>query len=242
MFLLTNTLRMGRMRALAAPRGLPSVTVCLVANTEFSHRARPCQARLHRGGAGSGSCYHRPAIRNNGQNNKGLAAMIVIRTGLGAVLAAALLALAMPAQAAKVYKWVDAAGITHYGEKAPEGVKSSVAISVSDTTSSDAEDELKRLEDKRASQTAEKKKQAEQAGTETPKDEQERRQKACEQHRKNLATLNSGARVATRDEKGNQRYLNEEELAAQRKNTEAEVRHCDDLKIGKPAAAAPAAP
>ncbi len=153
----------------------------------------------------------------------------------------ALAALPAPGQAAKFYKWVDEQGVTHYTEKAPEGTNATT-VRVGDTTSSDAEDEIKQLGERRAATEAEKKKAAENA-PKTPAagaaDERKRQQENCDQHRKNMAVLQAGGRISTTDEKGERRYLSPEEIQAQTKTSEDEIKRCEEAKI--PASAPPAA-
>lgn len=145
-------------------------------------------------------------------------------------------AFALTAQAGAYYKWVDDKGVTHYGEKAPDGVNTAT-VKVGDTTSSDADTEIKRLNDKRTAEQEAKKQAAEEAaGKPTmPANERERINKLCEQHKQNLANLKSGARLATKDEKGNKRPLSDQEKADQLKFAEGEVQRCADFqKAAKP--------
>ena len=72
--------------------------------------------------------------------------------GLALILAAGM-AVSGAAWAEKVYKWVDAEGVTHYGEAAPKDT-TATKVKVSDTTSSDAEDEIDRLDKNRATAKA----------------------------------------------------------------------------------------
>lgn len=154
------------------------------------------------------------------------------RTCLPAVTLGALLAaLALPAGAESFYKWVDEKGVTHYGEKAPEGAKTA-KVKVGDTTSSDADSEIKRLDGKRTAEQEAKKKAAEEAAGKpaTPASERERINQLCDQHKKNLANLKSGARLATKDEKGNKRALSDQEKADQLKFSEGEVQRCENFQ------------
>lgn len=160
--------------------------------------------------------------------------MRVFNSRITSLALAGLLALAMvPAEASKIYKWVDEKGVTHYGEKAPEGTKAAT-VKVSDTTSSDAEDELMRLDTSRSASEAEKLKAAEKATLEKmktlPDDERERTKVLCERHRKNLQDLKSGGRLKARDEAGNSRYLTDEELAERIRYTESEIQRCEQFE------------
>ncbi|MFZ5757706.1 MAG: DUF4124 domain-containing protein [Pseudomonadota bacterium] len=151
------------------------------------------------------------------------------RTALFAGLAIAA-AVSVPAQAGQFYKWVDDQGVTHYGEKAPDGARAA-PVSIGDTTSSDADSEIKRLDEKRAAAADARKKEAEAAAGKppVPASERERINQLCDQHRQNLNTLKSGGRVVTKDEKGNKRYLTDQEKADQAKFSEGEIQRCNDF-------------
>lgn len=173
--------------------------------------------------------------------------MMGLRSTAIALVAASAVAVVVPAYAGKYYKWVDAQGVTHYTEKAPENAPKEARVTtvkVGDTTSSDAEDEIKALAEKRSA--AAKPKTADGATSTPPaKDAIERNQQLCDQHRKNLATLKSGVRVMIKDEQGNSNYLNGEQLKQQMETSEIEVRRCEQAKIPAstpPAAKAPASP
>lgn len=165
------------------------------------------------------------------------------RFNKGQLLAALALAAALastPALAAKVYSWVDAQGKTHFGDKPPKDAQAR-QVKVSDTTSSDADDELKRLEERRAAAAAERAREKgdEKAPDVGSADDRERMQKLCEQHRKNLDALKSGKRVQTKDEKGNPRYLTDQEMQERTAFTQGEVDRCGQFQRISPAAAKP---
>lgn len=147
-------------------------------------------------------------------------------------------ALAIPAGADPIYKWVDDKGVTHYGEKAPADAKSA-KVKVGDTTSSDAEDEIKRLNERRSAAEAAKKKAEEggdsgagtKAGSAAPSaDDKARASTVCDQHRKNLEALKSGKRVRALGDDGKPRALNQDEVAAQIKFAEDELQRCEQLQ------------
>lgn len=153
-------------------------------------------------------------------------------------VAGLLAVLAVPAGAAGFYKWVDEKGVTHYGEKPPEGIQAA-SVKVRDTTSSDAEGEIRKLGERRTASSAEKAK-AEEGKSDAqakalPADEKERMRKLCEQHRKNLATLKSGQRVVTKDAQGNKKYVSDEEKAKQLQFAEGEVQRCSQFEALAPA-------
>lgn len=145
---------------------------------------------------------------------------------------ALVMALAAPAGAA-IYKWVDEKGVTHYGEKAPEGAKPA-QVKVTDTTSSDAEDELKALNERRnADAEARKKAAAGGAGSAPSAEDIARHNEACQQHRKNLETLRSGKRVRMAGDDGQPRALSDEDVANQIKFAESELQRCEQQQALK---------
>lgn len=167
------------------------------------------------------------------------------RTTLAVAFTAGALALAGGAAHAQIVKWVDEKGVTHYGEKAPDGAKAT-KVKVSDTTSSDADAEIERLNKNReAAKAAKNPEQGEKTGTTTlappPKEVQEANNKACEQHRNNLASLKSGKRVRLLDAQGKPRSLTAEEVQAQIDFAEGELKRCEQMQKLPGSGAAPAA-
>lgn len=167
-----------------------------------------------------------------------------LQATVAAIMAAGTLTLlATPAQAGTIMKWVDAGGVTHYGEKAPEGAKTTT-VKVTDTTSSDADAEIDQLNKNRAATKAAKDTQnAQKDGNPislVAPGMDEANKKACEQHRQNLDTLKSGRRIRLLDAQGQPRALKTEEMQAQIDFAESELRRCEQLqKLGNGAAAAP---
>lgn len=159
-------------------------------------------------------------------------------------LAALLLLAAGPVPAGQFYKWVDEKGVTHYGEKPPANIKADT-VKVRDTTSSDADTELQRLDSTRAEGAAAKQKAAEDAAikkaTDLPADERERTKTLCDRHRKNLENLRSGEPVHLRDPAGKSRAMTDEERNAQLRFAESEVQRCEQYEKTAGASAAPAA-
>lgn len=156
--------------------------------------------------------------------------------------AALALALVTPAGAA-IYKWVDEKGVTHYGEKAPEGAKPA-QVKVTDTTSSDAEDEINELNARRNAEAEARKKAAEGGAGKAPSAEDiALHNQACAQHRKNLEALRSGKRVRMAGDDGKPRALSDEDVAAQTRFAESELQRCEQQQALKESAnKAPIAP
>lgn len=157
--------------------------------------------------------------------------MQAFRLPLFAALALAV-AMVTPAGAA-IYKWVDEKGVTHYGEKAPKDTATE-QVKVSDTTSSDADSEIERLNKKRAADEAARKKPAEEgaaASTTTSvtesKTARQAKEDACAQNRKNLDHLRSGKRVRVVGDDGQKRLLDDEAIAAQIKYAEDQLKNCE---------------
>ena len=155
-------------------------------------------------------------------------------TGIRSALPIAALALAAclsgPVFADAIYKWVDDQGITHYGEKAPKNVKSST-VKVGDTTSSDADDEIKKLNDKRAAATNAEKSGSDAGSKVAPQspatDTKTRNAAVSDQHRKNLETLKSGKRVRATGDDGKPHELGPDEIASQIKVAEDALKSCE---------------
>lgn len=134
------------------------------------------------------------------------------------------------AHADKVYKWVDANGVTHYGEKAPKEAEAA-KVKLSDTTSSDADSELERL-----NKTRETRRQAADDDTASPaangkklSELDDANRKTCEAHSKNLEALKSGKRARAMGPDGKPRVLSEEERQAHIKLAEDELKRCENL-------------
>ena len=120
-----------------------------------------------------------------------------------------------PSNATEIYKWRDADGQVHYGQRPPEGASAESLNLVHDQKSEEeAEAELKGLTEKAGLTT-------EQAATadKTRKDDQQReasakvnRQAACDNSREILRKLQTWShRAVVRDEQGNRHRLNSAE-------------------------------
>jgi len=102
---------------------------------------------------------------------------------------------------AKVYKWTDDKGLTHFGEHPPSNQSNEVIkpkTGHSDPVTYATPAETKTPETKNASQEE----------VFTPVKDPER----CAAARKNQEILKSTSRVRTKDDKGEYRYLNEQEV------------------------------
>ncbi|MBL1271782.1 MAG: DUF4124 domain-containing protein [Oceanospirillales bacterium] len=119
---------------------------------------------------------------------------------------------------ASVYKWTDANGITHFGDRQPVGANSET-VNVRSGTSSGAasrttpQKRLGELQEQQQKEADRKKATAVEAAR--------RKQRAanCESARSNLKVIDSNARIRI-EENGEMRYLAPEEIAEQREKLE----------------------
>jgi len=155
------------------------------------------------------------------------------RTFFSGVLALALAAGITPgaAHADKIYKWVDANGVTHYGEQAPKEA-AAAKVKVTDTTSSDADAELEKLNKTREArrQSGDDTGSAGAPGGGKPSELDEANRKACDAHKKNLEALKSGKRARALGADGKARVMSEEERQAHIKLAEDELKRCENLE------------
>ena len=135
------------------------------------------------------------------------------------VLAATLFSLLSPEAHAQVYKWVDAAGVTHYGEQAPENAKSkevklreshpaSAAVPASGAASAPAA-KGNNLQDKerafRQRQVARDEDEAKQAAFRAKREEE------CKAARLNLADIRQTPRLYDVNEKGERVFMSDKQ-------------------------------
>lgn len=135
-----------------------------------------------------------------------------------------LLALAAPAMAGSIYKWVDAQGTTHFGAQPPMGVQAERINPIVPQPSSSAETSTAAPKDA----GGDKQKQVEADVKAKVAADEEQRDKYCLQLRTNLAQLLHNPRISVEEEGGELRRISEEER--QSKITEAQKgisEHCD---------------
>ena len=120
------------------------------------------------------------------------------------------LLLSPASHAGKFYKWVDSQGVTHYGENPPD-TETAAVVNVKTGASSDQNEAIEKLEEKRkASETA--KQDTAPEASEIEKQNREIMANNCKIQRQNLAQLKANRRVKETDEKGEVRYLGEEDI------------------------------
>jgi Skp family chaperone for outer membrane proteins len=121
---------------------------------------------------------------------------------------------ALPTHAAKVYKWVDSQGVTHYTDTPPPARPADelkLAPPPSQAQIQEAQRRLQQVEEEaqhqidRMDKEASAKRQEKQKQTE----EEQKRQNACDRLRSRLTMLQVGLRVAIPDAKGGYVWLND---------------------------------
>ena len=138
------------------------------------------------------------------------------------------------AQAQKIVKWVDAQGVTHYGEKAPEGAQAAPVI-VTDSASSDAESEIEKLNKRRAARASTASEDDDTtsgpatAKKEAPSGNDDEDRKRCEKHRQNLEMLKTGKRIRILEKDGKPRAIGDAERQAQISFAEDELKRCEQM-------------
>jgi hypothetical protein len=130
-----------------------------------------------------------------------------------------IIVLSLPfAASAEMYRWVDSQGKVHYSDSPPPaGAKSSKTIDTPPPSAAPSgaapkaktwqEKEMDFRQRQAAEADAQAKKQKEEA-------EAKERKQNCENARKSLASLESGTRIVTTDEKGERVYMDDSARAA----------------------------
>ncbi|TNE82317.1 MAG: DUF4124 domain-containing protein [Gammaproteobacteria bacterium] len=140
---------------------------------------------------------------------------------IGALLA---MAICLPLHADKVYKWQDENGGWHYSEKPPaEATTETIKIKSSKPVDTDI-DEEETPQGEEISTTQEEKKPLKKS-PEVLAVEKARKAEDCERAKRNLDTLTHRTRILYDDEeKGEQRYLTEEERQEWLKKSKDQVK------------------
>jgi hypothetical protein len=123
----------------------------------------------------------------------------------------ALIAIAAPVLG-QVYKWVDEKGVTHYGERPPQGSKAS---EVPNRLASPDPGASNRSEDWQQKDREFRQRKIESETVETQQQQEiARRQEQCNQQRDLLARLKQNQRIYTLGEKGDRVYMNDDDRDA----------------------------
>lgn len=139
-----------------------------------------------------------------------------------AALATALSA-ALPAQAAKLYKWVDADGNVTYSERRPPPESNAETIRLRSATlnADDAQEKLDALTE-RADEQGKDREFAENSATAT-KERDERMASNCQIARENMRILKTTSRIQDKDENGEPYFLDEAGIQAKIAQTQQQI-------------------
>ena len=141
---------------------------------------------------------------------------------------AAILALTMVATpaTADVYKWVDAEGKVHYGDRPPSSGQESQSLSLTPPPGRDGEQRERSRRQRRLLDAFEAER-AEQGEAEAAEAKRERAHR-CEQARRALVNFERANIVYTTEDNGTRTYLSDEERRRAAADTRAWIRrHCD---------------
>jgi len=135
--------------------------------------------------------------------------------------------------AAGIYKWVDEAGVVHYGQQRPNNTASKsmnvqLKAPVDTSTYSRSSNKLNNT-GKPANNTANKAPgdNTEPKKKKETKAEKKRRLAACVDARNNLATMQSIGRIRSKDKDGNTSYLSQKQKEEKMKKTQDLInKHC----------------
>lgn|SRR5690606_13644326 len=123
-----------------------------------------------------------------------------------------LLVLSLPSAApAQIYRWVDAQGSVHFGSQPKPGAE---VVEVRPQIIE--RDEATRSREARSERFFDARRQEQQQATQTARERQAQREKACRQWREELAGLSRGGRYFYTDAKGERVYYSDEEIGAAR--------------------------
>jgi hypothetical protein len=134
------------------------------------------------------------------------------------VLAGAPLA---PTQA-KLYKWVDEDGNVTYSErKPPDQAATEVKVRTAPVTPEQSRQQMEGLRDK--VETGEKDRDYATTAAAEDQAHAEQLKKNCETARQNKRVLENTSRIQDQDKDGNTYFLNEQQIAAKREQTERQI-------------------
>lgn len=136
---------------------------------------------------------------------------------LGAVLTTLVLAPSIEA-AGKYYKWVDAAGVVHYGENPPDPSKATLV----NVKVGSSRDDTANAQEATPARTETQNPQAATDAEKTRISEENAKivEENCKIYKQNLSALRNSARIREKDAKGEYRYLTDEEKKEREKAAE----------------------
>lgn len=134
-----------------------------------------------------------------------------------AALAASALCVVSMAQAQSLYKWVDAAGKTHYSDKPPaagQAPKGEQELAKRNLRAPDGLAAQRALAKKEVEQgKAPKSAKEAEAESQAAAEKEKTREKNCSLAKEAARVLGSGGRISVTDEKGEKRFLEDKEVA-----------------------------
>lgn len=116
------------------------------------------------------------------------------------------------------YKWADAKGNVHYGERPPEGVNAEYIKTITGKSGKASASSAKKSAEGPKLASSDKNKAGGAIEALPNKDPQK-----CEAARGNLELLNGYPRIRQKDAEGNYHYLTEEEKAEQRQRAQSNI-------------------
>jgi flagellum-specific peptidoglycan hydrolase FlgJ len=144
------------------------------------------------------------------------------RIRLATIALAAALCAALPAQAAKLYKWVDDQGNVTYSERKPQN-RQVETIRLRDATldSSGAQEKLDQLNDRANSQ--QKDREFAKNSTTATAERNERMANNCKTARENMRILRTTSRIQDEDADGEAYFLDEAGIQAKMAQTQQQI-------------------
>ena len=144
------------------------------------------------------------------------------RIRLATIALAAALCAALPAQAAKLYKWVDDQGNVTYSERKPQN-RQAETIRLRDATldSSGAQEKLDQLNDRANSQ--QKDREFAKNSTTATAERNERMANNCKIARENMRILRTTSRIQDKDADGEGYFLDEAGIQAKMAQTQQQI-------------------
>lgn len=144
------------------------------------------------------------------------------RIVIASIALAAALGAAVPAQAAKLYKWVDSEGNVTYSQKKPPDQKAETIRLRRSTISSDgAQEKLDALNERAAEQS--KDREFAENSVSATREREERMAANCKTARDNMRILKSSSRVQDKDENGEAYFLDEAGIQAKIAQTQQQI-------------------
>lgn len=147
----------------------------------------------------------------------------------GALLSGALLSAGPAMGAGTFYKWVDDNGVTHYTEAPPADEQRAERVRTWNSASSDQEQAVQRLQQRREKAAAKREEAAKPAPADKEKSDEDKGDlaKRCEQHEENLKVLREQPMVRKQDPAtGEQVAIDAEERQRLIQQTEEALKLC----------------